>query len=263
MGVGLQPLAGVLSIRLVEVSFRFYGRLNDFLPARRRAVRFAYRLAAPASVKDTIEALGIPHPEVDLIIVNGSSCSFSARVQDGDRVAVYPAFQSIVIDPDQRVGVDRPRPARFALDVHLQKLASRLRLAGFDAIVIADDADLAEAGGERIVLTRDVALLKRNAVRCGHWVRRIDPDAQLAEILQRFDLTSEMEPFARCLRCNTPVVPVEREAVEAQVPPRTRACVHEYHWCPHCEQVYWRGSHYPRLAELVARAAARAARQTH
>jgi uncharacterized protein len=242
----------------VEVSFRFYGRLNDFLPTWRRAVRFAHRLAGPASVKDTIEALGVPHPEVDLITINGSPCPFNARVHDGDRVAVYPAFQSIVIDSAQRVGVDRPRPARFALDVHLQALASRLRLAGFDSIVIEDDARLAQEGRERIVLTRDVALLKRNAVRCAHWVRQIDPDAQLAEILRRFDLTSEMEPFARCLRCNTPVAPIERDAVQARVPPRTRACVREYHWCPRCEQVYWRGSHYPRLAELVARARSRA-----
>lgn len=242
----------------MEVSFRFYGRLNDFLPALRRGARFVHQLAGPASVKDTIEALGIPHPEVDLITINGSPQSFTARVGDGDRVAVYPAFESIAIDSEQRVGVDRPKPARFALDVHLQKLASRLRLTGFDAVVICDDADLAAAGSDRVVLTRDVALLKRNAVRYGHWVRQIDPDAQLAEILQRFDLTSELEPFARCLRCNTPVAPIAREAAEAHVPPRTRACIHEYHWCPHCEQVYWRGSHYPRLAALVARARERA-----
>ena len=245
----------------MEVSFRFYGRLNDFVPARRRAVRFSHHLAGPASVKDTIEALGVPHPEVDLIIINGSSQPFSARVQDGDRVAVYPAFESIAIDAERRVGVDRPRPARFALDVHVQKLASRLRLAGFDAIVIADDVSLAEAGGDRIVLTRDVALLKRNAVRWGHWVRHVDPDRQLAEILLRFDLTSELEPFARCLRCNARVEPIAREAAEQHVPPRTRECVRDYHWCPSCEQVYWRGSHYPRLAELVARARERAAAQ--
>jgi uncharacterized protein len=240
----------------MEVSFRFYGRLNDFLPARRRAVRFAHHLAAPASVKDTIEALGVPHPEVDVITINGSPQQFTARVRSGDRVAVYPAFESIAIDSAQRVGSDRPRPATFALDVHLQKLASRLRLAGFDAIVIAADAALADAGGDRIVLTRDVALLKRNAVRWGHWVRHVDPDRQLAEVLQRFELTSELEPFARCLRCNTRVEPIAPEAVDARVPPRTRACVHEYHWCPRCEKVYWRGSHYPRLAELVASARA-------
>jgi uncharacterized protein with PIN domain len=242
----------------VHVSFRFYGRLNDFLPARRRAVRFAHHLVAPASIKDTIEALGVPHPEVDVVTINGSPQPFSARLQEGDRVAVYPAFESIAIDSAQRVGFDRPRPATFALDVHLQTLASRLRLSGFDTVVIADDAALAAAGSDRIVLTRDVALLKRNAVRWGHWVRHVDADRQLAEVLQRFNLTSELEPFARCLRCNTPVEPIGREAVATRVPPRTRACVHEYHWCPRCEHVYWRGSHYPRLVELVARARDRA-----
>jgi uncharacterized protein with PIN domain len=245
---------------MIEVSFRFYGRLNDFLPVRWRGSRIIHQLRTAASVKDTIEALGVPHPEVDFVAINGSPHTFEARLHDGDVVAVYPEFRSIEIDADDRVGIDPERPVRFALDIHLQKLASRLRLAGFDAVVIADDAALAETGAatDRIVLTRDVALLKRKAVRHGYWVRHTDPDLQLSEILERFDLTADMQPFARCSRCNTLVVPVDPDMVAGLVPARTWECVREFHWCPGCNQVYWRGSHYERLVRLVELAKERA-----
>jgi len=245
---------------MITVSFRFYGCLNDFLPPGRRGVRFPHRVTARTAVKDAIEALGVPHPEVDLIVIDGSPQTLGARLREGDGIAVYPAFRSIEIDAEHRVGRTPPRPARFAVDVHLQKLASRLRLAGFDAVVIEDDAELAEAGGpqERIVLTRDLALLKRTVVQFGHWVRHTDPDLQLVEVFRRFDLVEDMAPFSRCLRCNALVVPVDPEMVEGLVPARTRACVDRFHWCPECRQVYWRGSHYPRLVELVERARERA-----
>src|SRR5438093_5866199 len=111
-----------------EGSFRFYGRLNDFLQANQRGRRFTYVVGAPASVKDTIEALGVPHPEVDVILVNGTAEDFTCRLRDGDDVAVYPEFRSIDLAGLRRAGADGPHPARFALDVHLGKLASLLRL---------------------------------------------------------------------------------------------------------------------------------------
>lgn len=144
---------------------------------------------------------------------------------------------------------------QFALDVHLGKLASLLRLAGFDAVVLADDAEVAMAAARegRVALTRDVSLLKRNIVRHGYWVRQTDPESQLVEVLERFDLVNRMEPFTRCVRCNALVVPVDAGAVVERLLPQTRAGFRQFHRCPGCDRIYWRGSHYDQLSRLLER----------
>ena len=242
------------------VWFRFYATLNHFLPYRQRHTRFVYRLRDTASVKDTIEAIGVPHPEVDLILISGEPSAFSARLADGDQVSVFPAFSSIDLPESLRVTGDPPRPVRFAADVHLRKLAAFLRLAGFDAVIEQDDESLAAIGARenRVVLTRDVALLKRTVVRYGYWVSAIDPEWQLAEVLRRFDLAERVLPFARCTRCNTPLVSVDAEAVASRLLPCTRAEFREFSECVGCKRVYWLGSHWRRLASLLDRATRRA-----
>jgi len=239
-----------------KVWFRFYAQLNDFLPAERRGRRFDRVLAAPRSVKDAIEALGVPHPEVDVILVNGTPQGFEYGLQDGDDVSVYPVFRSIDVAGVQRAGIDPPQPLQFMLDVHLSKLASLLRLCGFDAVTGSDDEDLVRAAARegRVVLTRDLGLLKRAAVRYGYWVRHTYPESQLLEVLERFDLAGRMDPFTRCLRCNTRLVSADADAVANRLPRRTRATFRQFHQCPGCARVYWRGSHFDRLAGLVERA---------
>jgi uncharacterized protein with PIN domain len=243
------------------VTVRFYGGLNDFLRHAQRHVRFAHDLRRRASVKDVIEALGVPHAEVDVILVNGEPSAFSRLLQPDDDVAAYPRFRAIDVDAAMRAGEDPPRPIRFALDQHLRKLAALLRLAGFDALLVAEDAELAEAGAreQRVVLTRDVALLKRSLVRHGYWVRHVDPEEQLTEVLRRFELAAAMTPFARCSRCNAPLVAADAQAVAARVAACTRAEFTEFHECPGCARVYWKGSHYARLRHMLERASARAA----
>jgi uncharacterized protein with PIN domain len=171
-------------------------------------------------------------------------------------VAVYPAFRSIDVGGLRRTGSDPPSPARFVLDVHLRKLASLLRLAGVDSLLLTDDAEVANVSATdgRVALTRDIGLLKRSVVRHGYWVRHTDPERQLAEILERYDLAGGLAPFTRCMRCNTPLVPVEADAVADRLLPDTRACFREFHRCPGCDRIYWRGSHYDRLAGLLERA---------
>lgn len=132
-------------VREYSMTFRFYGQLNDFLPVHLRRHRFRYLLRAPASVKDVIEGLGVPHPEVDVILINGEAAAFTDRLQGREEVAVFPAFRSIDVGGVHRVGSAPPSPVRFVLDVHLGKLASLLRLAGFDALLLTDDADVANA----------------------------------------------------------------------------------------------------------------------
>ena len=250
-------------VLLAELSFRFYGQLNDFLPPHQRGRRFTYALRAPSSVKDVVEALGVPHPEVDVILVNGDSVDFTHRLHGGEEVAVYPAFRSMDVAGVRRTGSDPPSPVRFVLDIHLRKLAALLRLAGFDAVLLADDAEVATASAEqgRVALTRDVGLLKRSVVRHGYWVRHTDPELQLAEILGQFNLADQIVPFVRCTRCNTPLVAADAETVADRLPPGVRATFHEFHRCPGCDRVYWQGTHYIRLVRLLERTRERARRR--
>lgn len=238
------------------MSFRFYAQLNDFLPGQWRQGRFKYRLHGPASVKDVIEAIGVPHPEVDVITVNGEPADFSCRMRDGDHVSVYPVFRSLDVGGVCRVGSDPAHPVRFALDIHLRKLASLLRLAGFDAVLLAEDAEVAEvsAAEGRVALTRDVGLLKRGVIRHGHWVRQTNPELQFVEVLQRFDLAERMDPFTRCMECNVRLISVAGEVVAERLPPGTRECFSQFHRCPGCDRIYWQGSHYDRLVTLLERA---------
>lgn len=237
-----------------RATFRFYAELNDFLPAHRdRDV--VYESENRTSVKDVIEALGVPHTEVDLILVNGVSVDFSYRVQDGDRVSVYPTFEAIDISPLVRL---RPQPLRdpaFVLDVHLGKLTTYLRLLGFDSLYRNDyrDDELARIAGEqnRILLTRDRALLKRTVVTHGYYVRDIEPQAQTIAVLRRFDLFGSIQPFQRCIRCNGRVEAVAKAAILDQLLPKTRLYYDEFRQCQVCGRIYWRGSHYERMQRLV------------
>ena len=238
-----------------RAEFRFYAELNDLLPPHRRQRPLTRRFDVPATVKDMIEAFGVPHTEVDLILVNGSSVDFSRMVADGDRISVYPVFEAFDITPVLRVRPEPLRHPRFVLDVHLGRLARHLRLLGFDASYRndADDPDLAAVAADegRILLTRDVGLLKRRSVTHGYYVRSTVPTDQAVEVLDRFDLAGQARPFTRCLACNEPLEDVAKTAVAARLPPATRRQHDQFQACPGCQRVYWRGSHHHRLAALA------------
>ncbi len=240
-----------------QAHFRFYAELNDLLPADGRQVAFAHFFEDRVSVKDMTEALGVPHPEVDLILVNGESVDFSYLVQDGDRISVYPVFESIDIAPLVRVRPQPLREPRFVLDTHLGRLARYLRMLGFDTLYRNDYADeeLAHLSSQehRILLTRDPRLLKRSAVTHGYWIRESDPHRQLPQILQRFDLLGSIVPFARCLRCNALLQPVRKEVILNRLHPMTVQMYDEFRICPECGRIYWKGSHYRRMWQFIER----------
>ena len=240
---------------MAEARFRFYAELNDFLPAERRHAEFTYEFSDFAQVKDRIESFGVPHTEVDLILVNGEPVDFAYRVRDGDRVSVYPVFESFDIAPLARLRPEPLRDPQFVLDTHLGRLAAYLRMMGFDALYqnrCADDTLAGVSRGQRrILLTRDVGLLKRGAVTHGYFVRETDSRRQLEEVVRRFDVARLAKPFSRCMRCNTLLEPVSKEEVREGLPPRAAALSGGFHRCPGCGRVYWPGSHYDRLRRLV------------
>lgn len=200
--------------------------------------------------------MGVPHTEVDLILVNGESVDFAYRVQDGDRISVYPVFEALDI-----VGVARLRPeplreVRFVLDVHLGRLAAYLRMLGFDTWYRNRCADecLAEVSRHerRILLTRDVGLLKRGSVTHGYYIRATQPRRQLAEVVRRFDLGRLARPFSRCMRCNTPLAHAGKNQVRHQLPDKVALLHDEFLRCPDCGRAYWKGGHFRRMREWIA-----------
>jgi uncharacterized protein with PIN domain len=239
--------------RRVEV--RCYEELNYFLPPELRKRPFRWPLHRGQTVKSLVESLGVPHTEVDLALVNGRSVGFGHRLADGDRLSVYPVFESLDIGTVSRV---RPRPlraARFVLDVHLGRLARLLRLAGFDSLYDNgwDDRTLSRLSRRegRILLTRDRGLLMRAEVTHGYCVRSPNPLEQLAEVLARFDLSGRLSPFSLCLVCNRPLQPLSRRQARERVPPQVARRYRRFRACPQCARVYWRGSHWENMRRLL------------
>ncbi len=236
-------------------AIRFYAELNDFLPVERKNRTSTYTFDVSGSVKDVIEALGVPHTEVDLILANGQSVDFSYRVQNGDNISVYPVFESLDISPLERLRPTPLRELRFIIDTHLGKLAAYLRMVGTDAAYRSDYADeeLAKnsVNEKRILLTRDRGLLKRNIIIRGYFVRATHPREQLVEVLRRFDLFGSVSPFERCIHCNTLLRPVPKEEIADRLLPETRRLYEEFCKCPECHRIYWKGSHYRRMQKFI------------
>jgi uncharacterized protein len=238
-----------------SAEFRFYEELNDFLPPERRKVAFSYSVAGTRSVKDAIEAIGVPHTEVDLILVDGSSVGFDRVLRGGERVAVYPVFERLDIAPLQHLRPLPLRRPRFVLDSHLGKLARHLRMAGFDCLYRNDyrDCELitAAVAEHRIILTRDLGLLKQRLVTHGYFVRETDSDKQLREVMRALQLQSSLRPFTRCRECNGELRDVPKSEVLARLPEKVRAAYDRFQLCPGCGRVYWEGTHYARLRQLL------------
>jgi len=237
--------------------FRFYAELNNFLAPSHRQRTFGHPLSRDATVKHMIEALGVPHTEVELICVNGVPVDFSHRLQDGERVSVYPAFSSIDIHPSVRLRPEMAAPGRFIADAHLGQLAKSLRMLGFDVLYRNDysDAEVARIAAEegRAVLTRDRDLLIRKEIVRGCYLHAVDVETQMAEVIVRFKLAPHVRAFSRCLTCNGELRAVDKQEVAHRVPHHSRQFYEHFFECAGCAQVYWEGSHVARMRTRVAR----------
>lgn len=207
------------------------------------------------SIKDTIEAIGVPHTEIDLILVNGKSVGFDYNLVGGERVSVYPVFETLDISPIVRL---RPKPlrnTRFVADVHLGTLARKLRLLGFDTLFENDytgphiiDLSLNE---HRIILTKDRGTLKNTRVTHGYWIRSHTTHEQLKEVVSRLRLSNQLKPFTRCSRCNGLLYRIEKSQIIDCIPEKSYEYCHMFFKCSGCGQIYWKGTHYKRISKLV------------
>jgi uncharacterized protein with PIN domain/sulfur carrier protein ThiS len=234
---------------MIKATFRFHAELDDFLQPNQRHEPISLVFSEHQTVKHLFESLGVPHPEVASVQVNGRSAGFAHRLKDGDRVDLFPFSAA------ERQALARNGSHGFLLDIHLGKLARYLRILGFDTAYQNDydDEELAEISHSqnRILLTRDRRLLMRNLVQHGYCVRALEPRQQVLEVIQRFKLKDDVIPFQRCPHCNTLLESVSKAEVLERLEPLTRRHFEEFHICPNCRQVYWKGSHYERMLTFI------------
>lgn len=240
----------------IHVKLRFYGDLNDLISGNDKLI-VERALPEPASVKDLIEGCGVPHTEVDLILIDGRSAGFSHRIEGDENVSVYPFFSSIDLPETDRLQKRSLKTPRFIVDVNLGKLSRYLRLAGFDAAYRNDakDDELIEQMlvEDRALLTRDRKLLMRKVVKIGYLPRSTYSADQLEEVLERFDLFDDVDPYSRCITCNGILERVEKDKVIDQLEPLTKKHYERFSQCVDCGQVYWAGSHRNRLEPKMQR----------
>jgi uncharacterized protein with PIN domain len=234
--------------------FTFYGNLTDFLPKKYKGT-IPHLFTGTPSVKDAIETMGVPHVEVDVIAVNDNSVDFTYLLSPGDRIAVFAKHHQHMAANIIHLLPPFPAQPAFILDVHLGKLARLLRMTGFDALYQTDfaDAQIAEiaAAEKRIVLTRDIALLKRKIIPWGYWPRSRQPEKQLVEVLVYFNLLNTLKPFIRCMNCNELIRKIDKTEISQKLEPHTRLYYDEFYHCMGCHKIYWKGSHYQKMEDYI------------
>ncbi|PSW04344.1 Mut7-C RNAse domain-containing protein [Photobacterium lipolyticum] len=240
---------------LRSACFRFYEELNDFLLQEQRKIMFQYEFTGNPSIKDTVEAIGVPHTEIDLILVGGESVGFDYQMQGGEYVSVYPEFESFNITPLVHLRAPPLRETKFVVDVNLGKLALKLRLLGFDTLYNKDfsDSEIVKRSldEKRIILTRDKGVFKYRAVTHGYWVRSDDPKRQLREVVTRLQLENCFRPFTRCSNCNERLHPVDGKRLQGRVPDDVLVFSAGFMECRGCKKIYWQGSHYDRICKWI------------
>ena len=243
-----------------HVQIRFYEELNDFIKKYPLKIPIRFTFRGKRSVKDLIESFGVPHTEVDLILVNRKSVNFSYLVQDNDDISVYPMFERFDIRGLSRLREIPLRDTRFILDVHLGKLVRRLRLLGFDTDYdpYRTGPDLARISREerRILLTCNRALLMRKIVTRGLIIRHSQVLEQTAEVLNKLSLWERTAPFSRCINCNgfLKTVPPEGEKLKEvllSVPNGVSSWCRDYSRCTRCGRIYWKGSHFETMRLMI------------
>jgi hypothetical protein len=223
--------------------FRFHGDLALFLRAGHRQAPLDYACARAATLKNAIEALGVPHTEVGRLQVNGEPATLQRIVRESDAVEIFPREEEMGSDPI------------FLADAHLGGLARFLRMLGFDTLhenAFTDEEIRRIAAEERrIVLTRDRELLKCREIARGCYVRAIKPEAQLREVAARYGLAASARPFTLCLNCNVPLEAIDKSAVAHRVPEKVLVVQNSFTRCARCDGVFWPGSHYRRMVAAL------------
>jgi len=247
-------------VKPFTVRLRFHGDLNIFLRSGSRDRIIDRQIAEKTSIKDVIESCGVPHPEVDLILVDEQVVGFDQTLASDAEVDVFPVVNADTNRTEKRlqtIGI-----YSFVTDGHLGGLTRNMRLIGFDVAYDrgADDRQLLAVmvRQNRALLTRDRRLLMHAIVQHGYYPRSQNPDEQTIEVIRRFDLTELIAPFTRCLRCNAVLEEADKAEIMDKLEPLTKIYYDQFRRCPDCKQIYWSGSHFPKLQKRIEEILSRA-----
>lgn len=240
---------------MISFTLIFEGHLNDFLSHSGQFKAIQRTMQLPSSIKDIIEAQGIPHTEVNVITANERSVDFTYHITQGDVIRVFPYNIEPLISPLIHLIPPNLVVPRFILDTHLGKLASYLRMLGFDTIYQnnLEDVRLAEISfrEDRIVLSRDLGLLKRKIITRGAFIHSTVPRQQLIEIITRYQLVDKIDPLKRCIQCNGIIEPIPKVRIKLLISEKTLRYYDEFFICSVCNQIYWKGSHYDHMQDFI------------
>ncbi|MFL6499722.1 MAG: Mut7-C RNAse domain-containing protein [Candidatus Udaeobacter sp.] len=235
------------------IRLRFHGDLRVFLGSKTGDAVTERSLAEKTSVKDIIESCGVPHPEVDLILIDHQSVGFDHTLAEDAEVEVFPVESQSTVRTEKRL--QNAVMERFVADGHLGGLTRNLRLLGFDVAYPknADDRQLLDlmTRENRALLTRDKRLLMHRIVQHGYYPRSQNADEQTIEVVRRFDLSEAIAPFTRCLRCNARLEEAAKADISNKLEPLTKIYYDQFRRCPDCKQIYWPGSHFPKLQKRI------------
>ena len=242
-----------INVKPFTVRLNFHGDLDFFLGSKVRSRTIERSLGEKTSVKDVIESCGVPHTEVDMILVNGEAMGFDYHVTNDAEVEVHGVETSYPRPGKKRLQL--AMSSRFVADGHLGGMTRNLRLLGFDVAYDpqAQDHQLLEVmeREDRALLTRDRRLLMYAIVKTGYYPRSQNADEQTIEIVRRFRLADSIAPFTRCLRCNAPLRTVSKADIIEKLEPLTKIYYEEFRRCTGCGQIYWAGSHFSKLKKRV------------
>jgi len=207
------------------------------------------------SIKDMIEALGVPHTEVDLILVHGNSVDFTYILQDKDRVSVYPVFESLNISDVTHLRKIPLRRSKFIADINLGNIVKYMRALGldlfYDALLSPHEIIEISKRENRIILTKSRNLLKFKEVTHGIFIRPGTTIEQIRRIIDYLDIKDDIKPFSRCLRCNSLLSAISKEKILDRIPPKTMEFCDEYVQCQSCDKIYWKGTHFINMTRIL------------
>jgi len=240
-------------VKPFTVLLNLHGDLDFFVRSAARGRRIRRCLGEKTSVKDVIEACGVPHPEIDLIVVNGQAVDFDYAIASDADIELYPVGTTSTDFREKRLQV--PIGRAFVADGHLGRLTRNLRLLGFDVAYDprAEDPQLLRVmeRENRALLTRDRRLLMHAVVKTGYFPRSQNADQQTIEVIRRFDLHGSIAPFTRCLHCNAPLQKVSKAEIIERLEPLTKIYYEQFRRCMGCGQIYWPGSHFSKLQKRI------------
>lgn len=235
----------VLSQSLVSLLYRKYSGCRSI----------TYPIRRKASIKDIIESMGIPHTEIGTIRCGQEEVNFGFIPETSMTITLFEIPPPFDVTCPTCLRPDPLKEIRFIADLNVSKIATLLRMSGIDTQISADlsDNEIASIAHEskRIVLSKDLGLLKHRKITFGRYVRAIDPEDQLKEIINFFNLTPHLDPFSRCLRCNTLLTPVEKKDILSRLQPKTRLYFNRFKICTRCNRIYWKGSHHEGMVKKM------------